>query len=160
MSGWGKEIVRDPALWITLIIAGLIAFWGDKDTLSTVSIQVGLAVVTVSATLLGIVLAALAIFVVFLDEKYITLVEKVYPIEQDTWPFKWVTLIAIINLTSGLILILVGDPTLIIFRTIMFITLWSFLYLLWQIFELVKFLAEHIKTRSKHLILNKNRPKK
>ena len=39
----------------------------------------------------------------------------------------------------------------LIFRFILCVALWSFSYLLWQIYELVKFLAAHAKARAKQI---------
>ena len=91
----------------------------------------------------------LAIFIVFLDKKYITLLEKYFSIDAELWAFKWVAIIAIICLSFGMGLILIGEPSSIIFRLVLFGALWSFSYLLWEIYELVKYLAEHAKARVK-----------
>lgn len=151
MGGWFKATILDLALWITLIASALIAFLGDVDTLYSARVDIGSAQVQMSAALLGIVLAGLAIFVVFLDKKYIILLESVFGIDADLWPFKWTAIIAILCLAFGMGLILLGKPNALIFRFVLLGALWSFSYLLWQIYELVKFLAEHVKARAKHI---------
>jgi len=151
MSGWLKDTIIDPALWITLIVSALIAFLGNENVLRSVRVDVGFALVEMSATLLGIILAGLAIFVVFLDKKYIALIEKYFKVETELWPFKWTAIIAILCLVFGIGLILLGEPPALVFQFVLLGALWSFLYLLWEIYELVKFLAEHAKARAKQI---------
>ena len=88
MTGWFKETILDPALLITLIASALIAFLGNENVLRSVRVDVGFALVEMGAVLLGIILAGLAIFVVFLDKKYIALIEKYFKVETELWPFK------------------------------------------------------------------------
>jgi len=149
MSGWGfKSIITDVALWITFILSGLIAFLGNESALRSARVAVGTAQVQMSAALLGIVLAGLAIFVVFLDRKYIALIESIFGVETELFPFKFTAIIAILCLGFGMGLILLGEPITLLFRLVLWGALWSFAYLLWQIYELVKFLAEHAKARA------------
>ncbi len=151
MNGWFKDTVLDRALWITIIASALIAFLGDECALRSVRVALGSALVEMSATLLGIIIAGLAIFVVFLDKKYVALIEKYFKIETELWPFKWTAIIAILCLAFGIGLILLGDPPVLVFRFVLWGALWNFSYLLWEIYELVKFLAGHAKARSKQI---------
>lgn len=151
MSGWFKDTILDPALWVTLIVSALIASLGDETVLRSVRVDVGSALVEMSATLLGIILVGLAIFVVFLDKKYIALIERIFKVETELWPFKWTAIIAIVCLLFGMGLILLGEPHALFFRFIIGGALWSFTYLLWEIYELVKFLAGHAKARAKQI---------
>ena len=154
MGGWLKEIIIDPVLWITLIVSGLIAFLGDEFVLRSARVAIGSAQVEMSAALLGIVLAGLAIFIVFLDKKYVALIESVFGIKSELIPFKLTAIVAILCLGFGMGLIVIGEPSTLIFRLVLWGALWSFAYLLWQIFELVKFLAEHAKARAKQIQMN------
>lgn len=160
MNGWLKDTVFDPALWITLLIASLIAFLGDEEVLRTARIDIGTSMVGIGATLLGIILAGLAIFVVFLDKKYIEVIEKYFNIETELWPFKWTAIIAILCLAFGMGLILIGEPPDLLFKFLILGALWSFAYLLWQIYELIKFLATHAKARTKQIQTDNNENKR
>jgi len=152
VNGWGfKDIITDIALWITFVMSGLIAFLGDEVILRSVKVNAGSAMVAMSAALLGIVLAGLAIFIVFLDKKYIALIESIFGVESELFPFKFTAIIAILCIAFGMGLILLGEPTTLVFRFILCLALWSFLYLLWEIYELVKFLAEHVKSRAQQI---------
>ena len=151
MSGWLKDTILDYALWITLAVSALISFLGDEKVLRLARVSTGSALVDMGAVVLGIVLAGLAIFVVFLDRKYVELLEKYFSIETEIWPFKWTAIIAIVCLGFGIGLILIGEPSTLIFRFVFCGALWSFFYLLWEIYELIKFLAEHAKTRAKQI---------
>lgn len=151
MNGWLKDTILDPALWITLIASALIAFLGNENALRLVRVDAGSALVAMSAALLGIILAGLAIFVVFLDKKYIALIEEYFKIETELWPFKWTAIMAILCIAFGMGLILLGEPCALFFRFVLCGALWSFSYLLWQIYELVKFLVAHAKARAKQV---------
>ena len=160
ISGWGfKDIITDKALWITFIVTGLIAFLGNESVLRSARVAIGSAQVEMSSALLGIVLAGLAIFVVFLDKKYVALIEKIFGVETELMPFKLTAIVAILCLGFGMWLILLGEPSTLFFRIVLWGALWSFAYLLWQIYELVKFLAEHAKARAKQIRIDddKNR---
>ncbi|MEK7353235.1 MAG: hypothetical protein AABZ77_01850, partial [Chloroflexota bacterium] len=148
MSGWFRKTVLDPSLWITLVISILIALFGNETILRSVSQSVGSAQVQIGTAFLGIVLAGLALLVVFLDKRYIALLAKVPPgFDADLWPFKYTAFIAVICSGFGMILIIIGDPRTLLFRFTFGFSLWSFSYLLWTMFQLVRFLSEHAKTR-------------
>ena len=152
MRGLGfKDIVIDKALWITLIISGLIAFLGNESVLRSARVAIGSAQVEMSSALLGLVLAGLAIFIVFLDKKYVALIERIFGVGTELIPFKLTAIVAILCLGFGMLLILLGEPSALFFRFVLLGALWSFTYLLWQIYELVKFLAEHAKARAKQI---------
>ena len=151
MGGWFKATVTDKFLYITLIIAGLVAILGNETTLRVAAPAAGAAIVQLSAALLGIVIAGLAIFIVFLDRRYITLLKNITNLDRNIWPFKWVAILSVISLIFGMILILVGGPPVILFRIIIGFALWSYLYLLMEIFRLIKFLAGHLKIRVKQI---------
>lgn len=152
MGGWLRKTVFDPYLWIIVIICGLIAYFGDEKVLRSVSVNVGSAQVHIGTALLGIVLAGLAILVVFLDKKYISLLEDVPPgFDADLWPFKFTAFVAVICSAFGMTLILLGNPSTFVFRLLFGFSLWSFFYLLWTMFELVRFIAGHAKARVKQI---------
>lgn len=149
INKWGfKDILKDYSFWVTLIISVLIACFGNQETLRSVMVDLGIAMVGVSAALLGIVLAGLAIFIAFMDKKYMALIDEVFDIGNELFPVKVTTLTAILCLAFSLGLILVGKPPSLVFRLILIGALWSYSYLLWQIYELVKWLVEHAKARA------------
>jgi len=149
ISKWGfKDILKDYAFWVTLVISTLIACFGNQETLRSVMVDLGIAMVGVSAALLGIVLAGLAIFIAFMDKKYMALVDEVFGIGNELFPVKVTTITAILCLAFSLGLILLGKPPSLIFRLILIGALWAYSYLLWQIYELVKWLVEHAKARA------------
>jgi hypothetical protein len=146
---WGfKDILKDYSFWVTLIISVLIASFGNQETLRSARVDLGIAMVEVSAALLGIVLAGLAIFLAFMDKKYLSLIEQIFGIGNELFPIKVTAITAILCLAFGLGLILVGDPPSLIFRLILVGAIWSSSYLLWQIYEVVKWLVEHAKARA------------
>ena len=148
MGGWLRKTILDPALWATLVIAALIASLGNEHVLQSETVAVGTAEVAMAGALLGIVLAGLAILVVFLDEKYIALLQQVPPgFDADLWPFKFTALLSIICKAFGMSLILIGNPTSLVLRIVLGFSLWSFSYLLWTMYDLVKFIAGHAKAR-------------
>ena len=146
-----KQILTDRIFWITLVISAPIAFLGNGEILKEARVAVGSSLIEMSAALLGIIIASLAIFVVFLDRKYIKLIQKYFNIESQLMPFKVTAILAILCLIFGMILIIIGEPCSWIFRFFLFGALWSFLYLLAQIYEVVKFLAEHTKARARQI---------
>jgi len=152
MGGWFRKIIFDPALWVTLVVSLVIAFVGNEAVLRSASTNIGIAQVGIGTALLGVALAGLAILVVFLDEEYIALLEKVSPgVEADLWPFKYIALIAIFCAAFGMALIIIGNPPTLVFRIILWLSLWSFSYLLWIFYDLVKFVFEHAKARIKQI---------
>lgn len=152
MGGWLRKTVLDWALLFSAIPCGLIAYFTDDKTMRAVRVDVGMAQVGVGTALLGIILAGLAILVVFLDKRYIAVLQKVEPgIDADLWPFKYTALIAIICAAFGMGLIVLGTPPLVILRIVFGLSLWSFAYLLWVLFDLVKFVAGHAKARAVQL---------
>jgi hypothetical protein len=146
---WGfKDILKDYSFWVTLVISVLIACFGNQQTLRSVMVDLGIAMVGVSAALLGIVIAGLAIFLAFVDRKYLTLIDEVFGVGNELFPVKVTSITAILCLSFSLGLILVGKPPALIFRLILIGALWSYSYLLWQIYEVVKWLVEHAKARA------------
>ncbi|MDP3064795.1 MAG: hypothetical protein Q8O40_16585 [Chloroflexota bacterium] len=156
MGGWLQKTVFDWSLWVTLALSFAVAFIGDEKTLRSASVEVGSTQVQIGTAFLGIVLAGLAILIVFLDEKYIALLEQVGSgFDADLWPFKYTAFIAVVCAAFGYTLMVLGNPTTLVFRLVFAFSLWSFSYLLLTMLDLVRFIAEHAKTRMKH-IRNKN----
>ena len=156
MSGWFRKTLFDPFLWITLIVSVLISSLGDEQALRSASHAIGTAQVQTGSVFLGLVIAGLAILVVFLDKDYISLLEKAPPgVDADIWPFKYTAFVAVVCSLLGMVLIIVGYPDVIIFRVLLCFSLWSFTYLLWTMFELVKYVAGHAKTRALQIKLQK-----
>jgi len=157
MAGWFGKTIKDWAIWITCIISLAIALFGDEGVLRCVKGDVGLAQIQIGTALLGIVLAGLAILVIFLDEKYIAILEKVPPgFDADLWPFKYTALIAIFCAVFGMALIIIGYPPTWLLRLTYWLSLWSFSYLLWVLFDLIKFVAGHAKARVTMIRKNKD----
>lgn len=149
---WRKKIIKDPALWITLVVAILIVSFGDESILRSAMTQVGVSLIQMGAAFLGIVIAALAILIVFLDKKYIAIFQHFnVPFETQLRPFRHLAIAAIVCLGFGMALLLFGEPPTAAFRFVFGAALWSFGYLLSQLFELVKFLIEHARTRMKQI---------
>ena len=67
MGGWFKETITDRLLYITLVLSVLLGWLGDEKILRESLSNIGSAMVDLSGALLGIVIAGLAIFIVFLD---------------------------------------------------------------------------------------------
>lgn len=155
-GGW-KSYVIDWAPWISIILAGLIVGLGDANILRSARVDIGIAMVGMSSALLGIVLAGLAIFVAFLDKAYMELLEEVVGVEANLTPFKHISIVAIICAALGMGLIVLGRPTEVVFRVILGISLASFIYLLWQFFEIVRYLCEHAKTRFLQIRMEKQK---
>jgi hypothetical protein len=153
MGGWFRATLTDRCLWISMIGAGLIAFGGNEHILRSVISNVGSAMVDLSGALLGIVIAGLAIFIVFLDKKYVALLQKVTSLDKNIWPFKWVAILTVLSLLLGMFLILVGNPPSIIFRILVGVALWCYFYLLFEIYHLIKFLTGHLRVRAKQIAL-------
>ena len=146
---WGiTDYLKDIFLYITLVLSGLIAYFSNEEFLRSVIVAAGAAIVEMSGALIGIVLAGLAIFLVFLDKKYIELVEQVVGYSNEFVPIKTVALLSILCLAFGLGLIILGEPPSLILRVIIGTALWIYFYLLVQIWELVKWLIEHAKART------------
>lgn len=135
---WGyKDFVTDEYIYITLGLSVIIAYFIGGDFLRSIIVSAGSAMVQMSGALLGVVLASLAIFVVFLDKKYIDLVERIVGFGNEFISVKTVTILTIICLVFGIGLILLGELPNWALRIIIGGALWAYLYLLIQIWELV-----------------------
>ena len=149
MGGWRRKLIRDWAPWVTLALALAIVLCSNEDVLRSVRADVGVAQVGIGTAILGIVLAGLAILVAFLDEKYIELLEKIPPgLIADLWVFKYAAIVAIVCAAMGMLLVLFADLPLWALRMLFIIALWSFGYLLWLLYDVIKFIAEHAKARA------------
>lgn len=147
------DILKDPYFYVALVLAGLIAILLPENTLKSVMVDLGMVIAGVSSALLGIVIAGLAIFLAFMDKEYIALVDKHFGVGNELFPIKVTTILSIISLIFSLTLILIGESSTFIYRLISFGALWSYLYLLWQIWELVKWLVSHAKLRATQIRL-------
>lgn len=154
-----KDFLKDYSLYITLVVSALIAFLGHETTLRSVRIDLGLAMAGVSSALIGIVIAGLAIFLAFIDRKYIELIDQLFGFENELLPVKATTMLAIITLLFSVGLILVGSPPTLAFRFVLLGSLWSYSYLLWQIWELVKWLIGHARARALQVKRNTSKTK-
>jgi hypothetical protein len=148
-QSWGiTDFVKDLSLWITLAIALLIALLGDENVLRSIMVNLGLAMTAISSTLLGVIIAGFSIFIAFLNKKYILLIDNIFGIGNELLPIKVTTFLALISISFSLGLILIGYPPVVLLRLLFIGALWSYFYLLWQIWELVQWLVEHAKTRA------------
>ncbi len=152
MGGWFKKTILGADLWITFVLSAIICIVADENVLRCIRVDIGMAQLQIGTALMGVVLAGLAIIVVFLDERYIKILEQVAPgLEADLWPFNYVALLAVICASFGMSLILIGYPPITIYRIIVGLSLWSFAYLLWNFYYLVKFIFGHAKVRMKQI---------
>ncbi|OGN89873.1 MAG: hypothetical protein A2158_04535 [Chloroflexi bacterium RBG_13_46_14] len=160
MGGWFKETIADKFLYITLVLSVLLGWLGDEQILRDSQCNIGSAMVDLSGALLGIVIAGLAIFIVFLDIKYLELLKQITDIERNIWPFKWVSVLTILSLVLGMLLLVIGNPPTIILRTIITVSIWSYLYLLIEMYRLIKFLTGHLRNRVKQLEIEEKKKSK
>lgn len=146
---WGlMDFLKDKYLYITLVLSGITAYFINGDFLRSIIIPAGSAMVEMSGALLGIVLAGLAIFVVFINKRYVMLIERLIGFGNEFFAIKTVAMLTILCLTFGLGLIVLGEFPNLILRLVFGVALWIYLYLLVQIWELVKWLTEHAKARA------------
>jgi hypothetical protein len=142
------DFLKDKYLYITLVVSCLVAYFINGEYLRHIITTAGSAMVQMSGALLGIVLASLAIFVVFLNKRYVGLIEQLIGFENEFFAIKTVTVLTILCLVFGLGLIVFSEYSDLVLRLIFGVALWIFLYLLEQIWELVKWLIEHAKARA------------
>lgn len=151
--GWGRSTLLDRALWGTFLVALGIAVLGDEGGLRTTSVAVGSAQAQIGIALMGVVLAGLAILIAFLDEEYILLLEELAPgAEADLFPFLHTAVVAAFSATTGVALILIGSPSdATILRIFFFFATWSFLYLIWIMLDLTRFVTGHLRARIRQI---------
>lgn len=152
LTGW--------EFWLSLVIAAWIAVLGDEGGLREVGSAVGTAQSAVGIAVAGVVLAALAIFTVFLSEDYVELLASAEPgIEADLEPFLFTMVIAALAAGSGVGLVAVGKPVdTWVIRLMFFLSTFFFAYLLFLMRELVWVLARHTRLRARQIQLRKKRP--
>ena len=151
-DNWGiKSFVKDPSLYISAGLAILFVIFSSEELLRSATATAGSAMVEMSGALLGIVLAGLAIFIAFLDKKYIAVIDNLYGLSNELLPIKTVVILTILSLVFGLGLIIIGEPPNLVLRIVFGMAVWNYLYLLWQIYELVRWLLEHAKARAMQL---------
>lgn len=153
MGGWFWKIINGWDFRITLVVSVIVAVFGDEWGIRATGSTAGSAMASVGTAILGVVLAGLAILVVFLDEGYIDLLQKVgLGITADLWPFKWTALVAAICAVSGVVLALMGSAeNILALRIVLGVAFWSFTYLMWNMWYLVSFVIGHAHTRIKHI---------
>lgn len=159
MGGHLRRVVFDPALYATLLLAAAISIPGDEGGLRAVASGVGSALAQIGIALLGVVLAALAVLVVFLHEEYIELLEQLEPgIQGDLFPFQYTAFIASACAASGVALLALGQPSnTLVLRVTFFAAIWVFLYLLIITCQLVQFLTIHARVRVKQIQLRRGK---
>ena len=149
IQNWGfKDFITDKPLYVTLVLSVLVAYFIGGEYLRSIVSSAGSAMVEMSGALLGVVLAGLAIFIVFLDKKYIRVIDRLIRFENEFFVIKTVTFLTITCLIFGIGLIVLGEIPNWALRIIIGGALWAYLYLLVQIWELVKWLIEHAKARA------------
>lgn len=149
LGGWLNETVRGWELWITCAVSAAVAVLGDEQGLRAASGLLGAAQLQVGTALMGVVLAAMAILIAFLNDEYVELLAEREPgIMADLAPFQYTAFIGAVSAALGAAMILVGSPedpgTL---RAVLFLALWSFLYLLWIMLDLVGMVTKHARNR-------------
>ena len=151
MTGFWRQIFLGRDLWVTLAASALPGALLDYQTLVKASPTLVSAQLQVAPALLGVALAGLAVLVVFLDRRYIALLESVPPgIAADIFPFQWTAALAVVTLVLSLVLGYVSvmpESYWVLFRASFIVALWSFLYLLWSVLDLLAFLAAHARNR-------------
>ena len=105
----------------------------------------------VGPALLGVVLAGLAVLVVFLDREYIALLESVPPgVEADLFPFRWTAAVAAATILSSLVVsysAVLPESWWLLLRVSFWFGLASFIYMIWITLDLMTFLAGHARVR-------------
>lgn len=150
LGGHLHRTVCSIDLWVTMFLSLAVSALGDEKALRTAGPVLGAAQMQVGTALMGVVLAALAVLVVFLDEDYLALLEKHAPgLVADLAPFMYTAVAGAICAALGVGLILVGSPeNANSLRAMLFLSLWSFLYLLWIMVDLVALVTKHARNRA------------
>jgi hypothetical protein len=149
LGGLIRRTITDRKLWLSLAVAFAIAYLGDEGGLRKVSEAVGTAQSQVGVAVAGVVLASLAVFIVFLDADYVELLDSVEPgVDADLEPFLFTMVVASLTAACGVWLIAVGDPIdTWVLRLAFGASTLCFNYLLFVMCELVWLLARHMRRR-------------
>lgn len=133
----------------SVCIGGAVGWFGDEGGLRAVSTAVGTAQSQVGVAVLGVVLAALAILIVFLSDEYVELLQKAgLGVMADIAPFKYTMTVAALTAASGVALIAIGNTVdTWLLRLLFGLSTFTFTYLLFVACQLVEFLSEHMRLR-------------
>ena len=104
----------------------------------------------VAAALLGVVLAGLAIIVVFLNEDYVELLSRVEGgVEADFFPFWFTAALAVVAVVLASVTLIVAERLLpLALRLLVGISFWLFLWTLFATLNLVAFVGAHGSNRA------------
>lgn len=162
MFGYRRQTLLGRDLWITLTLSFVAGAFLDYDNLIKVTATLTAAQAQLGPAILGVTVAGLAIFTIFLDRDYIELLEKRPPgVEADLYPFRWVAFWAAVTIVASLVLSYVAQlPSdyWMLFRFVFAASLWTFLYMLWNTYDLVRFLAAHARLRVEQIRNKERRP--
>jgi hypothetical protein len=146
-----SDIIKSWDLWIAVIGGILMMLFHPKPELV---VSFASSAVGVSSTVIGIVLAALAIMTAFLDRRYVSVLEKAgHGLATEIFSFRYPAAVAVVSVIFSALLIITQDecwyqtalPWLLFFAT------FFFLYTLFITLNLVASIGGHMMNRSSQM---------
>lgn len=134
-------------------IVGAFVSLAIKPDSKTV-IQLASAIVSVMSSIIGIVLAGLAVVTAFLDRNYVTVLDRVgHGVATEVFNFRYPAVAAIISVIFSVVLIVAQNETWYpgAYRWLMAITIFFFLYTLFIMLNLIASIGGHLMNRSAQL---------
>jgi len=143
-------------LWASILLASIIAAIAPIQLFPEALRLLAIAELGVASTLVGVILAGLAILAVFLEESYLCILEQAGGgFEEDLFPFWFTAGLAVYSIVLNvLVIVLANSLSLRASRVLLGLSVWVFLWALFASLNLVAFVAGHAANRAQ-LVLKK-----
>lgn len=149
--GWAqrRSILLGWDLYASAVLACVAAVFTQDSRLRSVG-ELAVAAIGVSAALLGVVLAGLAVLVSFLNAEYMQAASKAPGgVEGTFFPFWFTAALAVWSVVMSSFVLVVGDcHSETVARVLLGLTAWPFLWTLFATLNLVPLVAAHGSNRA------------
>lgn len=140
-------------VWSAVVLGALGATIVPEPLLLRAATQVASIGLTIMGAILGVILAGLAIVVVFLDREYLKVLERAGGVHADFFPFWFTAALAVVTVVLDVALVLIAEalPHAAL-RIAVGVVLWFALWTLFATLNLVAFVGAHGENRALQIL--------
>lgn len=156
-----REVLLSWDIGVSLLVSSLAGVFTPEIAIERNLTYIAGTELGVASVLVGIILAGLAILVVFLNEEYLAILSRTKGgLQADIFPFWFTGALGVLSISFNVLVILFGADLVVgVQRIVLGASTWFFLWTVFAVLNLIAFVAGHVANRSRQIILESENKK-